>query len=67
MCSQSIDDGNRNRDEVGAIRIYSIDLSPFIGLTTHPGHALVDTGAQSGVVGLNSWQIWVAGLALHEL
>lgn len=31
----------------------------FIGLTTTPGHALVDTGAQDGTVGLWHFQRWM--------
>ena len=36
----------------------------FCGLVTSPCHALVDTGAQDGVIGLWSWQRWVVCLAL---
>ncbi len=36
----------------------------FGGLATSPCHALVDTGAQEGVVGLWHWQRWIICLAL---
>ena len=40
----------------------------FVGLATSPCHALVDTGAQDGVVGLWHWQRWVVCLAkCHNL
>ena len=31
----------------------------FMGLIIRPTHAIVDTGAQSGVVGLYNWQRWM--------
>ena len=67
VCGQSTDDSNRDVDRVTVSWGFPIDLRTFAGLSTHPGHALVDTGAQSGVVGLESWQIWVPGLAEHGL
>ena len=36
----------------------------FVGLVTSPCHALVDTGAEDGVVGLWHWQRWMVCLAL---
>jgi len=40
----------------------------FIGIMTSPCHALVDTGAQDGVVGLWHWQRWMICLNLcHSL
>ena len=36
----------------------------FNGLTTSPCHALVDTGAQQGVVGLWHFQRWIICLAM---
>ena len=44
-----------------------IDVSAFVGLAVITGHALVDTGAQSGVIGLHYWQRWVAALAYFGL
>ena len=38
--------------------------SDFHGLATLPCHALVDSGAQDGVVGLWHWQRWVVCLAI---
>ena len=67
VCSQSTDDSSRDSIGLRMTRVYPIDTTSFAGLSMLPGHALVDTGAQSGVVGLKCWQIWVAGLAEHGL
>ena len=37
----------------------------FIGLVVQSAHALVDTGAQSGVIGVYYFRIWVGLLAKH--
>ena len=39
--------------------------SSFCGLVTRLGHVLVDTGAQSGVIGLATWRRWVSALGTH--
>ena len=43
-------------------RLYPV----WSGLVTMPCHALVDTGAQDGVIGLWSWQRWVVCLGLCQ-
>ena len=47
-----------------AKEITHIYTSVFQGLATLPCHALVDSGAQDGVVGLWHWQRWAVCLAL---
>ena len=37
----------------------------FVGLVVRAAHALVDTGAQSGVIGIHYFRLWVGLLAKH--
>ena len=64
---QSAESQGRSRAGGTVVRSFPVGASLFSGLAVTTGHALVDTGAQSGVVGLYHWQLWVAALAYFGL
>ena len=73
LVNQGSFDSNMQSSEMKRVaehakEITHIYTAVFQGLATLPCHALVDSGAQDGVVGLWHWQRWAVCLALvHKL
>ena len=56
VCVQSADGQDMSMASGTVVRGFPVEATAFMGLAVITGHALVDTGAQSGVVGLHHWQ-----------